>query len=263
MPNYNRVTASDESMKALAQPIVVVNRRLPVNSWVEKHQHNWGQFVYANEGVMAVITDEGRYLIPPEQGVWVPAKEDHEIITSTEVELTSLYIENEQAKEFLLACQVLNVSPFLKTLLNEAKNINGDYLWESTQGRLLRLIRDQIATAKSIDLQLPYPKDKRLKEIISRIQKFPALKTDLNSWGKFVGASVRTLSRTFKRETGITYSEWKQRLSIQIAIKQLYMGESVGNIAINLGYESSSAFIYMFRKHMKVTPSNYLKNENL
>ena len=258
MPNYNRVTASDESMKALVQPIGVVNRQLPINSWVEKHQHNWGQFVYANQGVMAVITDGGRYLIPPEQGVWVPAKVEHEIITSTDVELTSLYIDNEQSNEFLHSCQVLNVSPFLKVLLNEAKNIDSEYQWQSTQGRLLRLIRDQISTATIIDLQLPYPKDKRLKEIISRIQKFPALKTDLNSWGKFVGASVRTLSRTFKRETGITYSEWKQRLSIQIAIKQLYMGESVGNIAINLGYESSSAFIYMFKKHMKVTPSNYL-----
>jgi len=258
MPNYNRITASEESTKALARPIVVVNRQLPINSWVEKHNHNWGQFVYANKGVMAVITEEGRYLIPPEQGVWVPATIDHEIITSTDVELTSLYIENEQAEEFSVSCEVLNVSPFLKTLLNEAKTIESEYQWQSTQGRLLRLIRDHISTAPPIDLQLPYPKDKRLKEIISRIQKFPALKTDLNSWGKFVGASVRTLSRTFKRETGITYSEWKQRLSIQIAIKQLYMGESVGNIAINLGYESSSAFIYMFKKHMKVTPSNYL-----
>jgi len=261
MPNYNRVTASEESTKVLAQPIVVVNRQLSINSWVEKHNHNWGQFVYANQGVMAVITDEGRYLIPPEQGVWVPATIDHEIITSTDVELTSLYIENEQAEELPVFCQVVNVSPFLKVLLNEAKTVKSGYQWQSTAGRLLRLIRDTISTAKPIDLQLPYPKDKRLKEIVSRLQKFPALKTDLNSWGKFVGASVRTLSRTFKRETGITYSEWKQRLNIQIAIKQLYMGESVGNIAINLGYESSSAFIYMFKKHMKVTPSNYLNSE--
>jgi AraC-like DNA-binding protein len=261
MPNYNRVTASEESTKALVQPIVVVNRELPINSWVEKHHHNWGQFVYANKGVMAVITDEGRYLIPPEQGVWVPATIDHEIITSSNVELTSLYIENEQAQELSLACQVLSVSPFLKALLNEAKKIKGNYEWRSTAGRLLRLIRDNISTSSTIDLQLPYPKDKRLKEIVSRLQKFPALKTDLDSWGKFVGASVRTLSRTFKRETGITYSEWKQRLNIQIAIKQLHMGESVGNIAINLGYESSSAFIYMFKRHMKVTPSNYLSRE--
>ncbi|MFT5757262.1 MAG: AraC-like DNA-binding protein [Alteromonadaceae bacterium] len=262
MPNYNRVTASEESTKVLVQPIVVVNRQLSMNSWVEKHRHNWGQFVYANSGVMAVITDGGRYLIPPEQGVWVPATIDHEIITSTDVELTSLYIENEQTEGFPFVCQVLSVSPFLKVLLNEAKTIKHDYQWQSTAGRLLRLIRDNIKTASPIDLQLPYPKDKRLKEIVSRLQKFPALKTDLNSWGKFVGASVRTLSRTFKKETGITYSEWKQRLNIQIAIKQLYMGESVGNIAINLGYESSSAFIYMFKKQMKVTPSNYLSRDH-
>jgi len=258
MPNYNRVTASDESNKPLAQPIVVVNRQLDVNTWVEKHQHSWGQFVYAKHGVMAVITEQGRYLIPPEQGVWVPANIDHEIITSTDVELTSLYLADNEIKDMPLSCQVLRVSPFLKALLSEAKTVNKDYQWQNTEGRLLRLIRDRIASAEPIELQLPYPKDKRLKEIVSRLQKFPALKTDLNSWGKFVGASVRTLSRTFKRETGITYSEWKQRLSLQIAIKQLYMGDSVGNIAINLGYESSSAFIYMFKKHMKVTPSNYL-----
>ena len=101
-------------------------------------------------------------------------------------------------------------------------------------------------------------KDQRLIAITSRQQKYPALKTDLVGWGKFVHASPRTLTRVFKSETGITYSEWKQIMAIHIAIIELYLGVSITMIAKNLGYESSSAFIYMFRKHMKVTPSNYL-----
>lgn len=258
MPNYKRIKSSEELTSSFTQPIAVVNRQLDIHAWVESHQHDRGQFIYVNSGVIAIVTEDGRYLVPPEQGIWISAKVSHEVITLTKTELTSLYIENSQGVSFSKQCQILKVSSFLKSLLAEAKKIHSDYQWDNTDGRLLRLIRDKILTASSIDLRLPYPKDKRLREVVSRLQKFPALKTDLNSWGKFVGASVRTLSRIFKKETGITYSDWKQRLNIQIAIKQLYQGESIRNIAAHLGYESSSAFIYMFKKHMSVTPKNYL-----
>ncbi len=107
---------------------------------------------------------------------------------------------------------------------------------------------------------LPAVKDPRLIDITRKQQKFPALKTDLVAWGKFVNASPRTLSLVFKKETGITYSEWKQMLAIHIAIIELYLGESISTIAKNLGYESSSAFIYMFKRQMNVTPSNFFNS---
>ena len=50
----------------------------------------------------------------------------------------------------------------------------------------------------------------------------------------------------------------KQSTNVQIAIKHIVLGDSINEIAKMLGYESSSAFIYMFKKQVGVTPNNYL-----
>ena len=61
----------------------------------------------------------------------------------------------------------------------------------------------------------------------------------------------------FKAETGMTYSKWRQRLTVQIAMTKLGRGEQIAKIAADLGYESPSAFTYMFRENTGDTPSMY------
>ncbi|WP_394388987.1 helix-turn-helix domain-containing protein [Shewanella woodyi] len=145
----------------------------------------------------------------------------------------------------------------MKVLIGESKKIDGDYEWSGVDGRLLRLIRDKLIVAIKIPLQLPYPKDSRLLAILTQLQLEPSNRNNLVQWGNIVGASARTLSRLFKNETGLTYSEWRQRFNVQVAITKLSSGETVSNISLNLGYESPSSFIYMFRKLTGVTPGFY------
>ena len=62
---------------------------------------------------------------------------------------------------------------------------------------------------------------------------------------------------------GAQEGEWRQRLNLVIAITRLSEGESVQNIAFDLGYQTSSAFIAMFQRLMGVTPFAYAKSLNL
>ena len=55
----------------------------------------------------------------------------------------------------------------------------------------------------------------------------------------------------------MTLAEWRQRLRVVKAMPLLQSGETVENIAQDLGYASASAFIAMFRKRMGVTPDEY------
>jgi len=157
---------------------------------------------------------------------------------------------------------VLKVNEFLKALIKEAKAIGNDYLWSSSDGRLLHLILDRLTQAPNEVFQLPYPSDPRLLAVLSEIQTTPENNNNLAQWGAIVGASARTLSRLFKKETGLNYSEWRQRLNIQIAITQLSRGQSITNISLLLGYESPSSFIHMFKSKTGMTPSSYRKNTN-
>ncbi|MEW6991910.1 helix-turn-helix domain-containing protein [Colwelliaceae bacterium 6441] len=240
-------------------PISVRHREIPALAGVSKYQHKQAQCIFVHSGVLAIITDDGRYFVPPQQAIMIPSEHCHEILAKTAVTLSIFYFCAEEATDFPSIPTVINTNAFLKALINECKNIPEDYEWQNVAGRTLRLLRDKIMSCDKLDTFLPYPKDKRLTNITERLLKHPSLKSDLTFWGKFVSASPRTLSRVFKKETNITYSEWRQRLNIQIAIKHLSLGDNISSIAQLLGYESSSAFIYMFRKQMGVSPNQFLK----
>lgn len=257
MPKLIAIAPSKESEQELKNPITVVSRFITMNSIVNKHSHSWGQFVYAHSGVLAVSTPLNRYIVPPEQGVWLLPEIEHEVIAVSNVELTSFYFEVSLLDALPDECCVLSVNAFLKALIKEANTIKSDYEWHSTDGRLLHLILDRLVQAPNEIFQLPYPKDHRLLNLLREIQSSPENNNTLDEWGRVVGASSRTLSRLFKKETGLSYSEWRQRLNIQIAISQLSFGKSITSISLYLGYESPSSFIHMFKTKTGMTPNFY------
>jgi AraC-like DNA-binding protein len=74
-----------------------------------------------------------------------------------------------------------------------------------------------------------------------------------------VGASPRTLARLFREETGLSFGQWRQQLRIVEGVARLALDVPVSTIAVELGYQSASAFIPMFRKTLGDTPQRYLK----
>jgi AraC-like DNA-binding protein len=262
MPKFKIITPSKESEQILSKPITVVSRNIAMNSVVSKHKHDWGQFVYAHKGVLAVSTPFNRYIVPPEQGVWLLPSVEHEVTAISNVQLISFYFDNLFLNVLPVECGVLKVNDFLKALIKEANSIEKDYQWHGTDGRLLRLIVDKLTQVPCEIDQLPFPKDARLLAILAEINNFPDNNNTLSQWGNIVGASARTLSRLFKKETGMIYSEWRQRLNIQIAITQLSLGKSVQSVSLHLGYESPSSFIYMFKNKVGITPSRYREKSN-
>ena len=71
--------------------------------------------------------------------------------------------------------------------------------------------------------------------------------------------SERTLSRLFKKETGMTYSQWKNRLYLMLSFRAFLEGTSVTNIAYDLGYESSSSLFINLKTW--ALPQGFFKNQ--
>ncbi len=241
------------------KPISVFHRKIPALAGVNHYQHPLTQAIFVKSGLLSVVNQHGRYFVPANQVIIIPEQTLHELLAKTAVELTIFYFDQQQASSLPTHTQIVSAGKTLQALLSETTSINNEEAWQGRHGRLLRLLRDYLSEAPPLDIFLPYPQDSRLVSITDKLLKHPSLKSDLISWGKFVNASSRTLTRLFKKETGITYSEWRQRLNIQIAVKHLVSGDSVSNIATLLGYESSSAFIYMFKKQMGISPNQFLK----
>ena len=55
----------------------------------------------------------------------------------------------------------------------------------------------------------------------------------------------------------MSFSEWRQRLRFLRAVALLQEGRSVQNVALDVGYSSSSAFIAMFSQLAGFTPERF------
>jgi AraC-like DNA-binding protein len=73
------------------------------------------------------------------------------------------------------------------------------------------------------------------------------------------GASRRTLERIFRADTAMSLGQWLRRQKLLHALRRLAAGEAVNAIAIELGYNSASAFIAMFRRELGHTPKRYFE----
>ncbi len=110
-------------------------------------------------------------------------------------------------------------------------------------------------------MHLPEPEDPRLKRIAAALGADPGDPRTLAAWGKEVGASVRTLSRRFLAETGMTFRQWQRQARLHAALVRLAQREPVTRVALDLGYDSPSAFIHAFRRALGTTPGQYFERD--
>jgi len=75
-----------------------------------------------------------------------------------------------------------------------------------------------------------------------------------------VSLSPKYLSRIFRQEAGVGFSDFKSQVKIENAKKWLTTtGYNVNQISDKLGYENVESFIRTFKKYAGATPSEYRK----
>jgi AraC-like DNA-binding protein len=243
----------------LPRPIAATATDYGPGDEIDWHSHPRAQLIYGISGVLTVITEAGRWLLPPERAVWVPAGVEHRSDIAGEVRMRSLFVTAEAAKALPRDCCVVSVPPLLRELILEAVSVPKLYDIDGPDGRLMAVILDQLSHLKPTPLYLPLPADPRLRRITDDLARNPGNRTGLNGFATKAGASARTLARLFVRETGLTFGAWRQQARLLKALEFLADGRPVTVIALDLGYESPSAFIAMFRRTVGVSPGRYLK----
>jgi AraC-like DNA-binding protein len=85
----------------------------------------------------------------------------------------------------------------------------------------------------------------------------PADGRSLGRWGRAVGASEPTSARLFVQERGMGFRAWRLRRRLLQAVHLLTLGHPVTAVALEVGYESPSAFVAAFRRTLGCTPRRY------
>ena len=70
---------------------------------------------------------------------------------------------------------------------------------------------------------------------------------------------MRTAARLFRQETGMSFGQWRLQLRLLTALEQLGTGDTVSNVALNVGYSDVSSFIAVFKAALGETPAKYFK----
>ncbi len=249
----------EDNFKNIPRPIVAVAKEFPSGHLIPLHQHSRSQFLYASSGVMTVKTVKGIWVVPPLRAVWIPANTLHEIEVSGHLSMRTLYIDSETFPGPSSECCVIAVTPLLRELILYAIALPKLYPIGGEEERVLTVILDQISSVDMTFLELPIPEDQRLKKIYDHLSSNPSDMRSLVEWGREVGATARTLSRRFRLETGMSFGQWRQQVKIMEALRRLGMNKPVTTVAIELGYDSPSAFISMFKKNLGQTPGTYFK----
>jgi AraC-like DNA-binding protein len=227
---------------------------------IKTHSHPWHQLVYASQGVMTVRTPEDAWVVPIHRGVWVPAGTRHSIEMSGPVSLRTLYLVPRLSRALPDKCRVIGMSPLLRELVLRIVELDSLSVRIPAHAHLVSVLLDHLHVMQSDAVHLPLPRDARAKRIATMLQQEPADMRSLIELSKLAGASKRTIERLFKIETGLGFGKWRQQLRLGHALRLLAAGDAVTTVALEVGYDSISAFISAFRMTFGKTPGQYFRS---
>lgn len=241
------------------RPILSMNWTVNDPHRVSPHHHPRAQILYILSGVFNVETPLGNWIVPAGQAMWIPPYVEHDVYSNNAVHAYILFIDESFTPGLPQECVTVKVSPLLTELFHKLVKYGNHYVTDGKEARLVSVMLDELAEMETSSLFLPMAKDKRLKNIIDILLENSSEKTGLDTLSKMVGASERTISRLFVKETGMTFSEWRKKYLLLKAIEKLDSGQSTTSVALDLGYSSASAFIAMFRRTLGCSPTRYLQ----
>jgi AraC-like DNA-binding protein len=245
--------------EALPRPIYFRAAVMPAHATYPQHSHSWGEFVYAFSGVMEIKLRDRHLLAPPQYGVWLPPHLEHRGLNRQAACHGSLYIAEDLCAALPTTCCALVVSPLLRALLDHLRQHAPLQPGSQAYDRLLQVLVDQLATAACAGSYLPMSRAPLLAGLLQELEANPGDPRSLAQLASSRHTTERTLMRRCQQELGMSLAAWRMRLRVVSAMPRLQAGDTVENIAHDLGYNSSSAFIAMFRRMTGTTPDEHRK----
>jgi AraC-like DNA-binding protein len=227
------------------------------DAWAQEeqpHRHAEGQFVLVKRGCLSGGADTQQWLLQAGTAVWIPPWHTHWGRGEGRTELAVLYLRPEQCGRLPQDVTPLHASDLARALIERLLEPPHPQTDSQRRARMLDLLLDEISEASADGLVLTLPQDKRLRPIADVLIGDPSQRRTLAEWSRRIGATERTLSRLYKRETGLSYTAWCHRLRLREALRGLAGGVDNTALADRLGFSSPDSFSHWFRQQTRQTP---------
>jgi len=225
------------------------------NTAINEHWHQQAQLLVVLHGTASLLINGERWLVLERQGIWIDKNIAHSVTYGKHSDMLLLLFS-------VADCEVpgkpFYFSNLLLELLQEALRVYDS----ADASQALMLIHPLIlycVTHSQHDGQLHLlgGSDRRLTRAIAYLNQQPGIWLNLVELANHAGCSAKTLSRLFTAETGISFIQWREKFSIMTAMERLAQGQSVSQVALDLGYQSVGNFSTMFSRVMKIPPGKF------
>lgn len=225
------------------------------------HAHDEAQLTFAATCMVQVHTGAGRWLVPPQLGVWIPAGVQHHVEVLSDAELWMVHWDPAAARAWAPPTRLdrafaLRITPLMRTLLAVA--FDSAMSADKTE-LVVRLMLHELTETAHAPTFLPLPTGATGKRIAAVAAGDVRNRLSVAEIASRAATSVRTLSRVFLTETGLTFKTWRQRARIVHAMDSLARGKAIAQVASELGFASTASFSSAFRQVTATTPSAFLE----
>jgi AraC-like DNA-binding protein len=224
---------------------------------IAPHAHPWHQLIYSTAGVMTVCADPGSWIVPPTWAIWAPAGIAHSISFSGQTVLRTLYLRPQEWSGLPESSCVIAVSPLLRELIVRAVEIGMLDRRDPIHRSLAVLVVDSLCEQSVPAFDLPMPVDAALMKIARHIMDVPGDRAAVAVLAQRFGLVTRTLERRFLAETGMPLGQWRRLARMTHALRHLAAGKAIKIVALDVGYQSASAFVASFNDMFQQTPARY------
>jgi hypothetical protein len=133
-------------IETASAPAVALAGEYPDGHRVTAHRHGRAQLLHALRGVVTVSTEAGRWMVPPDHAMWIPAGVTHSVEMLGDVSMRSAYVREDAAEELPLGLRVVGMTELMRSLLLEAVAMEPSDTPERRQALLLDLLVEEIST---------------------------------------------------------------------------------------------------------------------
>jgi len=234
----------------------------PPDARMHSHLHPEGQLFGITEGLLIVTTGAGSWMTLPGQIGWIPPDMPHSARVHGTMTGWTAYIHRDLCKPLQVPA-VYRMTDLSGAVLGRLLEGDGLAIGSDRQNRLVAVLIDEVASLAPQPMYLPMPRREPLVTMAVAIAANPSSTRSIDDLARAAGLSRRSLTRRFRAETGMSIVAWRHAARMQRGLELLMTGKSVTTTAHELGYDSASRFIELFRRIFGATPKQFLKQPDL
>jgi len=195
--------------------------------------------------------------VPAGAAFWIPSGRqiDVQAVSAPALRTFTLTARDDAPREF----DVLRLSALMRAVLDRLTSLPAVDVRVPAHRHLLTVLSDELQAAVRLPLGLQWPTDPRAADAAWIIARDPSDTLTLEDVASGAGVSGRTLERVFLEDTGRSFGEWRRRARFTAALELLVARRAVADVALEVGYGSTSAFIGAFRDALGATPKEISK----